>query len=121
MWQQLNGTFSTSYCIALFNFECNVSEIDMNIVSIITARKRSLGQGNSFTPVCHSVHWGGAWSWGGLLPGGCLLRGGCLLLGGPGGDPPWTATTAGGTNPTGMHSCYTYTFEKIDLLRVNVR
>ena len=23
---------------------------------IITARKRSLGQGNVFTPVCHSVH-----------------------------------------------------------------
>ena len=26
---------------------------------IITACKRSLGQGNSFTPVCHSVHGGG--------------------------------------------------------------
>ena len=26
----------------------------------ITARKRSLGQGNIFTPVCHSVHGGGA-------------------------------------------------------------
>ena len=25
----------------------------------ITARKRSLGQGNIFTPVCHSVHMGG--------------------------------------------------------------
>ena len=25
----------------------------------ITARKRSLGQGNIFTPVCHSVHRGG--------------------------------------------------------------
>ena len=30
-----------------------------NIVIIIfTARKRSLGQGNVFTPVCHSVHSG---------------------------------------------------------------
>ena len=28
-------------------------------VRIITARKRSLGQGNIFTPVCHSVHGGG--------------------------------------------------------------
>ena len=28
--------------------------------AIITARKRSLGQGNIFTPVCHSVHRGGA-------------------------------------------------------------
>ena len=27
--------------------------------SVITARKRSLGQGNNFTPVCHSVHRGG--------------------------------------------------------------
>ena len=65
---------------------------------------------------------------GGLLPGGCLLPGvcsrGCLLLGGvcsrgvsalwvsspggvPGGHPPGTATAAGGTHPTGMHSCFT--------------
>ena len=34
--------------------------------SFITARKRSLGQGNIFTPVCHSVHRGRAW----LLLGG---------------------------------------------------
>ena len=27
-------------------------------VPIFTARKRSLGQGNIFTPVCHSVHRG---------------------------------------------------------------
>ena len=26
----------------------------------------------------------------------------------PGGDPPGTATAAGGTHPTGMHSCFTY-------------
>ena len=30
-----------------------------NDVLIFTARKRSLGQGNIFTPVCHSVHRGG--------------------------------------------------------------
>ena len=30
------------------------------IDDIITARKRSLGQGNIFTPVCHSVHKGGS-------------------------------------------------------------
>ena len=29
---------------------------------IFTARKQSLGQGNIFTPVCHSVHRGGAWA-----------------------------------------------------------
>ena len=26
------------------------------VLRIITVRKRSLGQGNIFTPVCHSVH-----------------------------------------------------------------
>ena len=52
-------------------------------VDIVTARKRSLGQGNIFTPVCHSVHRGGMRGcfWGGcawLLLGGCawLLQGG---------------------------------------------
>ena len=29
---------------------------------IITARKQSLGQGNIFAPVCHSVHRGGTWA-----------------------------------------------------------
>ena len=60
---------------------------------------------------------------GGLLWGGCLLPGGCLLGGvsAPGGvcsrgvsAPGWCAwwrspriaTAAGGTHPTGMHSCY---------------
>ena len=50
--------------------------------NIFTARKQSLGQGNIFTPICHSVHRrrclvpgvpgpGGAWSWGVyLVPGG---------------------------------------------------
>ena len=32
--------------------------------TIFTARKRSLGQGNIFTPVCHSVHRGGS-TWAG--------------------------------------------------------
>ena len=49
---------------------------------------------------------GGAWSGGGLVPGGCLVTGkgvpapgGCLV------ETPQTATAAGGTHPTGMHSC----------------
>ena len=53
-----------------------------------------LGQGNIFTPVCHSVHgggllpggacsWGGAWSRG-YAPGGCLVQG----LGGARWRPP---------------------------------
>ena len=60
---------------------------------LITARKRSLGQGNIFTPVCHSVQSGGVLQ-GGVLPGGAWSRGvpgpggGCLLPGVPGGDPP---------------------------------
>ena len=33
-----------------------------------------------------------------------------LLLGGSGGDLPGTATAAGGTHPTGMHSCLKYFF-----------
>ena len=28
------------------------------VMNLVTARKRSLGQGNIFTPVCHSVHEG---------------------------------------------------------------
>ena len=53
------------------------------------------------------------------IPGGCLLLGGGVCSRGerllhvgvsapggvPGGDPPGTATDAGGTHPTGMHSC----------------
>ena len=84
---------------------------------LVTTCKQSLGQGNMFTGVCLST--GGAWSRGCLLPGGCLVRWGvpaprgclvwgclvCLVPGGvPGGDPP-TVTAAGGTHPTGMHSC----------------
>ena len=33
--------------------------MDFSQILVITARKRSLGQGNIFTPVCHSVHRGG--------------------------------------------------------------
>ena len=37
--------------------------------------QRSCGQGNIFTPVCHSVHRGGV-----LSPGGVLSLGGGLYL-----------------------------------------
>ena len=52
----------------------------VGIPLFITARKRSLGQGNIFTPVCHSVHGGGhAWLW----EGACMVaRGHVWLLGG---------------------------------------
>ena len=56
---------------------------------------------------------GGAWLQGCLIwgvpgprgvpgPGGCLVLGGGCLVESP---PPGTATAAGGTHPTGMHSC----------------
>ena len=44
----------------------------------------------------------GAWSRGGagcLVLGGLVWSGGCLV------ETPRTATAAGGTHPTGMHSC----------------
>ena len=53
----------------------NISISISSEVIIFTTRKRSLGQGNIFTPVCHSVHRGGAWSQEGcLLPGGAWWR-----------------------------------------------
>ena len=51
---------------------------------IFTDRKRSLGQGNVFTPVCHSVHGGG----GSLHPGGSAS-------GGLGRPPPSDTTRYG--------------------------
>ena len=43
---------------------------------------------------------GGAW-----FRGECLVRGGWSGGGGMCGDPPVTATAAGDTHPTGIHSC----------------
>ena len=65
---------------------------------LITARKRSLGQGNIFTSVWHEFCSGGC-----LLPGGGsgpggLLQGRCLLLGGA-----WS----GGLLPRGVPGGYT--------------
>ena len=59
-----------------------------------------LGQGNIFTGVCDFVNGGVC-----LVPGGVPGPGGSGPGGVPGGDPPGTATAAGGTHPTGMHSC----------------
>ena len=57
-----------------------------------------LAAGGCAIPACLAV--------GGSAPGGCLVQGdawsgrGCLV------ETPWTATAAGGTHPTGMHSCF---------------
>ena len=60
-----------------------------HLIVIFTARKRSLGQGNIFTSVCQEF----CSREGVPGPGGCLET------------PPGTATAAGGTHPTGTHSC----------------
>ena len=105
----------TAQTMRVFNILILIALAFDKLKVLFTARKRSLGQGNMFTPVCHSVHGGGGWSRGGLsgLGGawscgggawfqgdawfrGCLvlggyLVGGCLVLGGvpgPGGLVP---------------------------------
>ena len=83
---------------------------------VFTARKRSLGQGSVFTPVCHFVHRGGGWS--APLYAGIHNPQADIPLGRhpPRQTPPtWVDTPllntigcgqqAGGTYPTGMHSC----------------
>ena len=87
--------------------------------SIFTARKRSLQRLYVFTGVCLST-WGGACVVGGMhvWQGGmcdrrvCLAGGvsqGAYVAGGINGGgvraTGETATAAGGTHPTGMHSC----------------
>ena len=59
------------------------------IILNIYRLQTKLREGNIFTGVCDSVQGGG-----GLVPGGAWWR-----------PPPRTATAAGGTHPTGMHSC----------------
>ena len=82
---------------------------------VITACKRSLGQGNIFTPVCPSVHRGGVclsacWDTTPTFPGTMHPPGPCTPL--PQDHAPPGAQhagrygqRAGGTNPTGMQFC----------------
>ena len=85
---------------------------------LFTARKRSLGQGNIFTPVCQSFCSRGEGStWAGTLPPGPgtpqtrYTPPGTRYPPKPG-TPPLAVHAgryrqqAGGTHPTGMHSCY---------------
>ena len=57
---------------------------------VITARKRSLGQGNIFTPVCHSVHGGGG---GGVRGWKACVAGGGMC--GQGGRHAWLGGVCG--------------------------
>ena len=59
-----------------------------------------LGQGYIFTGVCDSVNGGGCLLRGrGVCSQGGMPRGVCLV------ETPGTTPAAGGTHPTGMHSC----------------
>ena len=72
---------------------------------IITVRKRSLGQGNVFTPVCHSVHGGGGSSQHAMGRGVCIptCNGGGVhtpLGRHPlGRNSPWAETPPGQAHP----------------------
>ena len=78
---------------------------------IVTARKRSLGQGNIFTPVCHSVHSGGmcgCWGVCALMPGGVHGCGGACMVAGGVCAWLWGACMVaweGVWLPGGMHGC----------------
>ena len=79
-----------------------------DLTYIITAHKRSLGQGNIFTSVCHSFCPQGR---GVSAPRARGLHPGGLHHGRLGRLPSLLETTgygqrAGGTHPTGMHSCF---------------
>ena len=92
-------TRATSLSLAL------VFKVKKRKPPIFTSCKRSLGQGNVFTPVCHSVH-REALCPGGLCPG-VSVQGGSRSVRGdtPDRDPP-VRSRAGGTHPTGIHSCF---------------
>ena len=91
---------------------------------LFTSRKRSLGQGNIFTSVCHSVQGGVCMAKGGMhgeegcvwqrghawWRGANMVKGGaCMVKGGMCGEGVCVAgqmaTVAGSMHPTGMHSC----------------
>ena len=63
-------------------------------IVFITTRKRSLGQGNIFTPVCHSVHRGGGVP-GRYTPPGQVHPPRQV-------HPPWTGTPPGQVYPPGQ-------------------
>ena len=83
-------------------------------VTVITVRKRSLGQGNIFAPVCHSVHGGSTWAGtppgrysplppAGTPPGRCTPRAGTPPWAGTP-PAPWAGTSPQAGNPPAMHA-----------------
>ena len=67
--------------------------------------KRSFGQGNIFTPVCHSVHRGGGVGIPACLAGQSRRGVGLQFFGGGVSKTPEYGQRSAGTHPTGMHSC----------------
>ena len=94
--------FSTPQMVFFLYFAIFSEKIDNT--QFITARKRSLGQGNMFTGVCLSIGGGGCLVPGGSGPRGCLVwgvpgPGGCLLQGVP--APGGCLLVGGGSGPGG--------------------
>ena len=54
-YNQVHWLVRTPYLSIKASNDC----VSLGFQPLVTARKRSLGQGNIFTPVCHSVHRGG--------------------------------------------------------------
>ena len=110
----------------ILGYKVLASRVPKMIQAIFIAYKRSLGQGNIFTSMCHSFCQqgvGGSWfpsmhhrshDQGDLYPGGLhpCIQGGLHPGRGLGRPPPPPSDTigygqqAGGTHPTGMHSCF---------------
>ena len=92
--------------------------LSWTLIFFLYRPQTKLQEGYVFTGVCDSVHRGGACSWGVSGPVGVSAPGGLAGSGPWGRDacsregqgvawwrPPRKATAAGGTHPTGMHSC----------------
>ena len=82
--------------------------VSLGIYSLLPPENTKFGERQYFHKrVSRILFTGGVASFGGrLVPRGGLCSGGRgSVPGGPSGDPPMTATAAGGTHPTGMHSC----------------
>ena len=117
-----------SYVNTMFLYEANLVKCERSLPSATKLR-----QGNISTPVCHSVHGGGHAWWGACMAGGmrgmgaayvawgsawqgACVTGGCVWQGGMRGmhTPPPDTTRygqwAGGTRPTGMHTCFQIKF-----------